>query len=251
MQNTTATTEEKIDLIELLYALLNRWYIILLTGFLCAMIGLLYTMFTVPETYQSKTSIYIYNQQSEKISSADLQIGYVLTKDYEVLVKSRTVLEDVIQKLNLNLGYGQLRGMISVSVPNSTRIVEISVVTTDPYLSRDIADMVRIVASQNIAEVMGVDAVNVVEEANLPEGKSGPNLSRSTVLGGCFGVALACGLILLMYFVNDTIRTQDDVERYLELSTLGVIPLDENLANPKKRKTKNIINNLLLKLFGK
>lgn len=169
---------------------------------------------------------------------SDLQTGSTLTKDYEILIKSRTVLESVIEELDLSLSYKEINHMVSVSVPDSTRIVEITVETTDPYLSRDIADAVRETASKNIANVMGIDAVNVVEKANLPEKKSAPSIKKYTLLGAMLGGIAVCGIIIVTFLLNDTIRTQDDIEKYLGISTLGTIPIDESMiANEKKKKT--------------
>lgn len=236
----------EIDLRELFFVLLSKWHMIFLSGLMCALIGLLAAMFLVPEKFQSKTSIYIYDQQKESMSYSDLQISTVLTKDYEVLIKGRTVLETVIEELDLNCSYSALNSMVKVNVPDSTRIVEIFVQTTDPYLSKDIADAVREVSSETIKSVMGVDAVNVVETANLPEGKSSPSISKYTVLGGMFGAVVAVGIIVILFLTNDTIRSQEDVEKYLELGVLGTIPLTEDLKvdsrkgkkPPKNGKTK-------------
>lgn len=227
-----------IDLKELLYTLLEKWKLIFLSALFCALVGMCISMFLMPEKFESKTSIYIYNQQDDGMTYSDLQTGSTLTKDYEVLIKGRTVLESVIEKLSLELSYKDLNSMISVSVPDSTRIVEITVETTDPYLSRDIADAVRETASKNIAEIMGIDAVNVVENANLPEKKSGPSVKRYTFLGGMLGGLFVCGIITILFLFNDTIRTQDDIERYLEISTLGIIPIDENMSADEKKTKK-------------
>ena len=230
------TTE--IDLKELFFALLNRWYLICFVTLLGGLLGFLYVTYFVPETFRSKTSIYIYNQQSESMTYSDLQMGTTLTKDYEVLVKSRTVLEQVAKDLNLNISYEKMNSMVKVSVPSSTRIVEISVETTNPQMSQSIADAVREISSKSITEVMGVDAVNVVETANLPKQKAGPSIAKYTMLGAVLGGVLVCGIIVLTFLLNDTIRTQDDVEKYLDLSTLGVIPMDETLAAEEKRRKK-------------
>lgn len=236
-QNAKYVYEEEveIDLKELFFVLLAKWYLIFLTGLLCALIGLLLSMHIMPEKFQSKTSIYVYEQQNETISYADLQISTVLTKDYEVLIKGRNVLEKVIEQLDLDMTYEALSSMVNVSVPESTRIVEITVQTTDPYLSKDIADMVREIASKSIKEVMGVDAVNIVETANIPESKSGPSVSKYTMIGGLLGAFAACGVIVLLFLLDDTIRSQEDVEKYLELSVLGVIPLSEGLKAQNKK----------------
>ena len=229
--------EMEIDLREIFFTLLNKWHIIFLSGVLCALLGLLAAMFLMPEKFQSKTSIYIYDQQKESMSYTDLQISTVLTKDYEVLIKGRAVLETVIEELELDCSYSALNSMVTVNVPESTRIVEIIVETTDPYLSKDIADAVREVSSETIKSVMSVDAVNVVEAANLPEGKSSPSISKFTLLGGMLGVVAASGIILLLFLTNDTIRSQEDVEKYLGLSVLGTIPYEEELKAEGKKKS--------------
>lgn len=232
--------EMEIDLKDLFFVLLNQWYLFILSGLLCAVIGLVISMFFIPEKFESKTSIYIYNHQTENMTYTDLQTGSTLTKDYEVLVKGRTVLESAVEKLGLELTYEEINEMVSVNVPDSTRIVEISVKTTDPYLSRDIADAVREVSSKSIGEVMGVDAVNVVETANLPEKKCSPNIKKYTLAGGALGLALSVSIAVIMYLLNDTIRTQDDVEKYLGLSTLGIIPMDETLAASEKKRKQSL-----------
>ncbi len=237
-ENKNYEEEIVIDLKELIYTLLDKWVVIFITAFMCALIGMCSAMFLMPEKFQSKTSIYIYNQQDDGMTYSNLQTGSTLTKDYEVLIKGRTVLESVIEKLDLNMSYGDLYSMVSVYVPDSTRIVEITVETTDPYLSRDIADAVRETASEDIAEVMGVDAVNVVERANLPDKKSGPSIKKYTLLGGMLGGIIACSIIVILFLFNDTIRTQDDVERYLGISTLGIIPVNENVNSGKRRKNR-------------
>lgn len=228
----------EVDLREMFFLLLDKWKLILMSGLLLALLSLSYSKFMVPERFESATSIYILNQQIENMTTYnDLQTGSILTQDYEVLVKGRTVLEGTIKRLGLNLTYEELSKMVSVNVPASTRIVEIKVRTTDPYLSKDIADTIREISSQNISEIMGVDAVNVVERANLPEKKCSPNVVRNTILGGMFGGIFACAVILISYLFNDAIRTPDDVEYHLGLSTLGIIPLEDSMeANRKKHK---------------
>lgn len=227
--------EVEIDIREVFFALLQKWYLIGLAGFLAAVLFFCVSKFLIPEKYESNTSMYILTQDTGGSVYSDFQLGTILTKDYEVLVKSRTVLEEVAKNLELDITYENLKGMVAVSVPESTRIVEITVKTTDPELSWKIADEVREVASKNIADVMNVDAVNVVEKANLPTEKCSPSVGRNTILGGFIGVFLSCAVILLFVMFNDTIRTQDDVEKYLNVSTLGVIPLNEEIASYDKK----------------
>ena len=109
----------------------------------------------------------------------------------------------------------------------------------DPYVACEIANAIRDVAANNIKNVMDIDAVNVVETANIPEQKVSPSISKNGVIGGLVGVLIAAAVILISYLSNDTIKTQEDVERYLKLSTLGTIPMsEEDRKNKKKKKQK-------------
>ena len=85
---------------------------------------------------------------------------------------------------------------------------------------------------------MNIDAVNTVEEANLPTQKAAPNTMKNTLLGGILGVFIAIGIIVIIYILDDTIKTPDDVERYLELNVLASLPIKE--GTKKNKKAKNI-----------
>ena len=91
---------------------------------------------------------------------------------------------------------------------------------------------------------MDIEAVNMVETANLPTEKAGPSITKWTLLGGCIGAFLVIAVVLLFFFMDDTIKSSDDVEKYLGLSTLALIPLDTQVAakngkkKPAKKKTK-------------
>ena len=230
--------EIEIDLKKIIGALLKRWYVIALAGLLAAGLMFGYTQYYVPEKYESKTTIFILNHDESNLTYSDLQFATVLTKDYEILIKSRAVLEETIKNLKLNTTYDVLKSMVKVAVPEDTRIVEIAVRTVDSKSSQAIADEVREVASKKIAEVMKVDAVNLIDKANLPTKKCSPNVMKNTVMGGTMGAFVACAVILIFAALNDTIRTQEDVEKYLNLSTLGAIPLDRKTEAAEKKRLK-------------
>ncbi len=230
--------EIEIDLKELMFHLVGKWKTVCLSVLFCALLGLCAAMYLQTDTYVSKTSVYVNSQQKEATNYSNLQTGNLMTKDYEVLVKGRSVLETVIHDLQLKISYRTLKNMVSVSVPEDTRIVEITVQSTDPYLSKDIADSVREVSSQKIVGIMGVGEVITVEKANLPETGSESDLMRNTILGGMLGAVLACGIYTVMFVFNDTICTQEDVERYLGLGVLGTIPVDSVLKKERNKSLK-------------
>lgn len=228
----------EIDLLELAGVLLNKWWLIILVSITTAIIGFAISFFLIVPTYESTTKIYILNKNdNQTVTYSDVQLGSQLTKDYSELINSRYVLEEVAQKLNLDMEYSDMKKIISVTTPSDTRIVSITVEDKDPVMAMNIANAVRESASVHISNVMDIDAVNIVESANMPTKKSSPSYTKSVLLGGMVGCVLVCAILLIGYLMNDTIKTSEDVEKFLGLSTLGIIPYIEG-EDTKKRKRR-------------
>lgn len=229
----------EIDLWEVAGVLFSKWWLIILVGITAAIIGFALSFFVVTPQYQSTTKIYILNKSdSQTVTYSDVQLGTQLTKDYSELINSRYVIEEVIQKLDIKFDYSSLKKKIEVSSPADTRIVSITVEDKDPVVAMNIANAVRESASAHIRNVMDIDAVNIVESANMPSEKSSPSYFKWTVIGGVIGVIFICAIILIGYLMDDTIKTSEDVERFLGLSTLGMIPLIETGEGNGKKKKK-------------
>ena len=239
-QNLQDNTDIEIDVLELFHVLLNKFWIILLAGIIAALAFVGGTILFITPQYQSTTKMYVLSKQDNNtITQQDMQTSLSLTKDYAELIKSRTVTEGVITHLNLDKTHEELLKKMTVDSATDTRILSISVRDADPYVACEIANAIRDVAANHIKNVMDIDAVNVVETANIPEQKVSPSISKNGVIGGLVGVLIAAAVILISYLSNDTIKTQEDVERYLKLSTLGTIPMsEEDRKNKKKKKQK-------------
>ncbi|MCM1223561.1 MAG: Wzz/FepE/Etk N-terminal domain-containing protein [Lachnospiraceae bacterium] len=236
MESQRENQEIEIDLLELSGILLGRIGLILNIGFLAAVLCFILSRFVLTPVYESTTKIYILNKtESASVTYSDVQMGTQLTKDYAELIGSRYVLEEVIQKLGLeDMAYNDLLDTVSVTTPTDTRIVSITVENTDPALAMNIANCIREVAGEHIQNVMDIEAVNVVETANMPVKKAGPSVFRWTLIGGAAGILLVCVIVLVQYLMDDTVKSAEDVEKHLGLSTLALIPLVEDAEERKK-----------------
>ena len=224
----------EIDLVELLGVILHNLWIIIVSGVIVAAVALLVSYFIITPKYESVTKIYVISKtNADTMTYSDLQAGSTLTKDYKELVKSRPVLEEVLAETGIDVELKNLEAQITVEVPTDTRIVSITVEDKDPYEARIIADSVRIAASKHIQEVMNTEAVNVVEEASLPIEKSSPSILKNTAIGYAVGLFLAIAIVIINYIMDDTIKTPDDVEKFLGVSVLGSIPYSENDLSDK------------------
>lgn len=252
--------EIEIDLREIFMYLYNHLYVLIVSALIGAMLFYLASNLLLTKQYVSSTRIYVLNQQDQQtVTYTDLQTGTQLTKDYAKLVTSQTVTSQVIADLDLqnkyddmrNITPGQLASMISVETLTDTRVIQISVTDVSPTRAQDIANAVRVAASQRIYEVMAIEAVNVVDTANLPEGPSSPNTMKNTAIGGAVGLVLTAAIYILIFLLDDTIKTPDDVEKYLGLSVLASIPYDEEadtvvlrkrMNKRKKKKNRHVLN---------
>lgn len=227
----------EVNVGELLLVLLRNCWIIILCGIMAASAFFVGTKVLITPTYQSVTKIFVLSQQDGNyLTSTDIQLSSYLTKDYAELIKSRTVAQEVIERLNLSMSPESLMSQVIVQTKNDTRIVAIGVRNEDPELARELANVIREVSAKQIVNVMGVEAVNMVDEANLPLSPYSPNVRKNVTLGFAWGALLAIAFILLRYLLNDTIKTEEDVERYLNLTVLASIPNIEPTTTKKGGK---------------
>lgn len=240
METNLQNEEEiEIDMGELLRYLAGKAGYIILTALAFAVLALAVTTFCMTPLYTSTTKMYVLNRQTnEGVTSSDLQSSTYLTKDYMEMIRSRTVIEAVIADLNLNSTYEDVLGQIDVSAASDTRVIAISVTDKDPYEARDIANAVRNAAAAHIQSVMNTEAVTVVDEANIPTKKSSPSTIKNVAIAGGFGLFLALAVCVVLYLMNDKVTTAEDVERYLGLSVLASMPLEEEEVRRKKARKK-------------
>lgn len=241
-QNRARTTTE-IDLVEVFYLFWGHlWQII---ACLVAGAGLAFavTYFLITPLYQATARIYIVSASNDSVVNlSDLQVGAQLTADYQELLLSRPLLQDVVGNLGLEMDYKDLEQMISITNTNDTRILKIVVTSPEPQQAADIANELVNQASVYLPQIMETDPPNLVENAIVPTGKSSPSYSRNTVLGAMLGAILCCSVLLIRYLMNDTFVTPDDIVKYFGIQPLATIPEgdlgDFNRQNRKKNKGK-------------
>ena len=156
-------------------------------------------------------------------------MGTALTEDYKTIITSRTVLNKVIEDLNLNMNYRQLRGLISVSNPTGTHIISTSVTTTNRDNSRIIANDLLNVSIERLYQVIGTSEPTIIDysQAEAVENVT-PSLRSYILRGGLFGLLLVAAFITIRVMMDTTIKTDEDVERYLKLPMLSSVPFFED-----------------------
>lgn len=228
--------DDEIDLMELCYALKKRILIILAVMVIGAIAAGAYTKLLVTPMYSATSTMLVLTKETTLSSLADLQIGSQLTQDYSMLLKTRTVMQDVVNNLDLNMTYQQLENSITINYPEDTRIMEITVTNPDPEMAKKIVDEVAQVGSQFIGDQMEVTPPKIVEKGEVPNSPISPNAKRNVMLGVLAGLVLSAGVVVLMTVMDDTIKSEDDIERYLGISTLASIPDRKDYISGKSKK---------------
>ncbi len=231
--------EIEIDLMEIIGMLLHYAWLIAACAIATGLIGLFLSKFVVTEIYESNTQIVILNKQNEDITLSELQLNTQLTNAYVRLIKTRHVLEQVIEECGLDDTYGSLAERVEVTNVTNTNIISITVSDPSPQMAQYITSEICQVASKHIKDVMDLEAVNVADEANLPTDPVSPNVAKWTVLGAALGAFLCMAVLLIRFLMDDTIKTSEDVERFLNLSTLALIPVKEEEIEKKGHKRRH------------
>ena len=215
MGNTHDDDEVEIDLRELFYALKKHILVILAAILAGAVIAGAATKLLMTPVLTKETTL---------SSLADLQIGTQLTKDYNILITSRTVLQDVVDELNLDMTYKELKECITVENPSDTRILSVTAVDKDPEMAKKIADTLAKTSADFIGDKMEVTPPKIIEEGEVPTIQTSPSTKKNVLIGALAGLVLSASIIILLTLMDDTIKSEEDIENYLGLTTLASIP---------------------------
>jgi capsular polysaccharide biosynthesis protein len=224
-----------IDLMDLVYHLAAGWKFIVCAALICAVIAGVYTVYFVTPLYRATSILYVLSPESV-LNISSLQLGTALTSDYIKVFDMWEVHEAVIDNLNLDSTYAQMRENLTVTNSTGTRMLDISFTSPSPAEAAAIANEYAKVAREFIAATMDTAQPNIFEEAWLPTAPSSPNRTRNILLGAIVGIVIACAIIFIQFIQDDKIRTADDVQKYVDLPTLGMMPL-RGSKNPQAKES--------------
>ena len=227
-------TSNEIDLVALFYRFLEKAHWIILTALVGAAIAGVLVFKVITPIYEATAKIYIVGSDTT-ISLSDLQIGSNLAADYQEVFKNWHVHELVDKRLNLDYTYTQLSNMITVTNPANTHVLYVTVKSPDPAEAKAVADTYAQVAREFIAAKMDMREPNIFEEAKLPDKPSTPRKTRDIIIGFMLGALLAMAVVTVKFLGDDRICSSEDIEKVGNLSTLGLIPLQETDGKQDRR----------------
>ena len=168
----------------------------------------------------------IYTRQdiTSNVTSDQINSATKLVSTYSIIIKSDTVLQQVIDNLGLSLTYQQLASRVTVSAVDDTQVMKVTVKSDNPEWARQVCEQITVVSPDVILESVEAGSVKVISNAAINPTPVSPNVGRNTMLGGVLGLVISVGIILLTVLLDNKIHTEDDVAKYLDLAVVGVIP---------------------------
>ena len=229
--------DDTVDLGKIFGVLLSHIHYIILCFLVGALLFSAYAYFMKHPTYQSTAKLYAVTASEDAVVNiADLNIGQALTKDYEELIYSYPVMEDVIDKLNLDITADKLSSMIEIENPEDTRVLRITTTADEPKMAQKITNTLLESLRTYLPRTMSTSKPNVVQRGKLDEKKVGPSYLKYLLLGGVLFAAIYCVILIIRFLLDDTLKTAEDIENEFGFAPLTVIPENDIFIEEDEKK---------------
>lgn len=217
---------EVIDLVEILYAIRQHLLKVILATVVAAIIGFAASKFLMTPQYSSSAMMIVNTRQdvTSNVTSDQINSATKLVSTYSIIIKSDTVLQQVIDNLGLNLTYAKLNKRVTVAAVDDTQVMKITVQSDSPEWARQVCEQIITVAPDVIKEAVEAGSVKVISNPSLATEPVSPNIEKNTILAAAVGFVLVIGIIVLQVLLDNKINTEEDVTKYLDMTVLGVIP---------------------------
>ena len=217
--------EESIDLSELLKAILKYCKLIIIMCISFAFIGFFGTKLLITPTYTASTSIYLTPQISESGSldyNSQMANSKLVTNAVNLLTQNN-IMSEVAKNVGLESA-DSVKNLISVSNQSNTEIITISATTTDPKLSKDIANDTVSTFIRTMQKNLNVSNIEVVDKAKLSYVPSGPSVKKNTMMAALVGGVIGVGYAVLKFLLDNRLRTKEEAEKYLGIPVFAEFP---------------------------
>lgn len=222
---------ENIELKRIFDILKSKMLLIVFILITFTLLGYVYSYYyVVPEYKSTATLLLIPNEGTEKqgITATDLNLNAELISTYSNIAKQPKVLKQVIQNLNLNMTEQELLNKMQVRILSSTYIIELSVTNTNPQMAMNITKELSNVFLNEIQEIYHLNNIGIIDAASMPQTPSNVNHMKDIATFAVGSIVLSSIIIMAIYLFDNTVKTEEDIERYIKIKTLGKIPLNQN-----------------------
>lgn len=216
---------ETIDLKDLFDYYKSKFGVVILFVVLVGILGCLYGLFIQKPMYKSSTSIVLISEAKDnsQLTYNDVSVNQNLVSTYSEIVKSKRVLSQVINNLNLNYTYGALSNNIEVSSVTGTQIIKITVTDENSKTAMKVANEIGKVFAKEIPELYNISNVNILDTAEQPSSAYNVNITKQSAISLLAGLVLGLGVVFVMYYFDRSVKNASQIEDKLKLPVLATV----------------------------
>lgn len=233
---------EEINLKELFEYFVSKLPIIVIAALLTTLVGIAYGLWIQKPMYNSYTTIVLTRTDNDStttdgtgITQSDILLNQNLVSTYREIIKSKRILNQVINNLDLNISTDELEKNISVTSEKDTEVIKISVNSSNPTDAKDIANEIERVFSNEIISIYNIKNITIIDYAEEDATPYNINVPKQIILAFLIGFILACAVIFVTFYFDTTIKSSEEIENKLGLPVLGVVPIKSISKNKRRR----------------
>lgn len=219
---------DEVNLKELFRYILSKCYIVVAATVVVVLAGEIYSTYLKTPLYRSTTKLVLTSSQGDNsttaVTNTDVTLSNNLVKTYSEIITSRDVLSKVVSNLRLNMSAEDLASKVSVSSVSNTQIITLSVSDPDAKQAEEIANEIAKVFKAEIINLYKIDNVQIVDKAQVADAPYNVNVLKQTLQFLAAGLAMGVGIVLVMFYLDNTIKNSQIVEDKVGLVVLGVVP---------------------------
>lgn len=225
---------EEFNVVEFLKYYMGKFIFIILFIVMGLVGSYVYTYYIQVPIYRSQTSLVLTKTNgSTTITQNDINLNKNLVSTYREIIQSRRILDKVIKNLDLDVDYKELAQNVSVDSVNDTELIVISVYNEDNKLAKKIADEIANVFKTEITTIYNIENVSIIDKALVSNTSYNVNVVKQFILGAGIGFVLSSLILLIRFYLDDTVKSEEDIEKKLGLSVLGRVPKYKNKKGDK------------------
>lgn len=217
---------DTIDLLEVLEVVRQHILIIVLVTVIAAAAGFGFSRFVMVPQYEASALMIVNTRQdtTANVTSDQINSATKLVSTYSIIIKSDTVLQQVISNLGLTLTYDQLKERVTVSAVDDTQVMQITVHSDNPEWARQVCEQITTISPDVILESVEAGSVKLISQAAVTAEPVSPNVMKNTAVAAVLGLVASIGIVVLRELLDNKIKSEDDIRKYLDLPVVGVIP---------------------------
>lgn len=235
----TESRDLEINIIPLLKEILKKIWLIALVGIIIGGVVFVGAKVLIKPTYRSGFTAYVNNKQSQSkentdfLTSSDVTASKQIVLTYQKILTSNTILTAAAEAMGIDESYDTLRKMVSTEVKDDTEIISVYVVSSDPQFAYDYAQAISKIAPQYMAQIVEGSSMKIIDYPEFSNSRYKPSYLSFALIGFAAGALLVIIWVIIRYFMDDTVKSETDIESRFSIPILGIVPDISKASNSR------------------